>query len=463
MATAESFLSALEWDSLGQEALLLLQRLIRIDTTNAPGRNAGEIVIAELVRDLLLEVGIDSQIWEPQPGRGNLIARIAGDGRGGPPILLSGHLDVVPADPSRWKVHPFSGAIQDGFVWGRGAIDMKNMVAMEIAFVLALGRAGLRPARDVILALVADEEAGCESGSLWLARHEPDRLRAEYAISEIGGFTMTTGGRRFYPIQVAEKGMAWLTIRAMGTPGHGSLPNADNPIPKLARAAERLGSTRLPHHLAPNVDAFLSLLAENQKAPNSWVLRALKTAGLAEWVLDHAFPEPTLAATFDAALHNTANPTMFHAGEKVNQVPGSATMRIDGRTLPGYGARELISEIQTVIGSGYEIEVNQELPPVLGSWNDPLAARISRVIRRHDPEGIPIPSMIPGFTDAKAWSSLGMKCWGFSPVKLPADVAFARMFHGDNERIPVGGFLWGLRVFVELLAELVLDPAQPGG
>jgi acetylornithine deacetylase/succinyl-diaminopimelate desuccinylase-like protein len=452
-------LEAVDFQTLGDEAVALLQTLLRIDTTNAPDRAPNETEAATLLADLLRKEGIEPEIIEPIPGKGNVIARLRGDGSGGPPILLSGHTDVVPADPSRWKHPPFSGAIHDGWIWGRGAIDMKNMVAMEFMAMALLKRLGRPLKRDVIFAGVADEEAGCTWGSLYLADNHPEKLRAEYAISEIGGFTMYSSGRRYYPVQVAEKGMCWMTVRMRGTPGHGSLPNRDNPIPKLAKVAQKLGSCRLPHHRTAVMERFIGSLARSQPLANRLVLHGLLHAPLCGPLLDHVFPDPSLATTFDANLHNTANPTMFRAGEKVNQVPSEATMRIDGRLLPGQTGADLIREIKELLGKdGQDLEftIDQELPPCTTSPDDALGDRISTLLRRHDPEAAVLHTMIPGFTDAKAWSKLGMKCWGFSPVQLPEGTKFTAMFHGDDERIPEAGYRWGLKVLSELVAELVL-------
>lgn len=446
----------IDWTRACDDAQDLFVRLLQTDTSNGPGLHPNERAACEHVARDLADDGVTSTLLEGMDGRTNLVARLTGDGTGGAPILLSAHLDVVPADARQWAHPPFAGEIHDGYLWGRGAIDMKNMAAMATTVVRLLKRSALVLRRDVILACVADEEAGCEWGSLWLAKNHPELIRAEYAISEIGGFTQNVGGRRFYPVQVAEKGMAWLTAKVRGTEGHGSLPNKDNPITRLSEAAARLGRRRLPYHRTAVADAMLAELARHQPAAHRLVLSALRVPALAELVLDHIFPDPGLASTFDANLHNTANVTVLRAGAKVNQVPGEATMQIDCRTLPGWDGDTLIRELRELIGDrGIELDVDRAMPPTIGSWDDPIADRIRAVLAVHDPGGIVIPSMIPGFTDAKAWSPLGMKCWGFSPVKLPADLRFARLFHGVDERIPVDGFRWGVRVLYDLIEGLV--------
>ncbi|MEE2829462.1 MAG: M20/M25/M40 family metallo-hydrolase [Myxococcota bacterium] len=456
MSEPHPLLERIDWDAACAEATEIFRALLRIDTTNSPVHPGNEIEACRYLDGVLAGAGIESRILESAPGRGNLVCRLEGDGSGGEPILLSAHLDVVPADPEHWEHPPFGAEIHDGFIWGRGAIDMKNMAAMEVITMLLLKRAGLPLKRDLIFAAVADEEAGCEMGSLWLAEHHPELVRGEYAISEIGGFTLHAGGKRFYPVQVAEKGVCWITVRATGTPGHGSLPNKDNPIPKIARAAEKLGMNRLPHHRSAVVDRFIRTLAKNHSFPSSAILRSLLRPSIAGLILDSIFPDKSLASSFDAMLHNTANPTILQAGLKVNQVPGEASLQVDGRLLPGQTGADLVREIEALIGEGYAYTIDRELPAIEGDPDDPMGERIREVLARHDPEGIPIPTMIPGFTDAKAYDRLGMKCWGFSPVRLPPGVNFAQMFHGHNERIPVDGFHFGVRALFDLVTGLVL-------
>lgn len=447
----------IDWTAAGDEAVALLQSLLRIDTTNAPDVPANDTEAAVLLADRLRAEGLAPEVFEPRPGKGNVVCRLRGDGTGGPPILLSGHVDVVPADPARWSRDPFSGDIHDGWIWGRGAIDMKNMVAMELMTMLLLHRTGAKLRRDVIFAGVSDEEAGCTWGSLWLAENHPEKVRAEYAISEIGGFTLHSGGKRFYPVQVAEKGMCWMTIRAKGTPGHGSLPNKDNPLPKIARAADKLGTCRLPHHVTPFAERFIRTLASKQPLANRLVLHGLLHAPLCGPILDKVFPDPSLANSFDANLHNTANPTMLRAGDKVNQVPGDALLRVDGRLLPGQTGADLVREIKDLLGAdadALEFTIDQEMPAVTTDPDDAISARIEAILKEHDPDATMLHMMLPGFTDAKAWSRLGMKCWGFSPVDLPEGTKFTAMFHGDDERIPEAGYRWGVRALFGLVSGL---------
>ncbi|MFT5685834.1 MAG: acetylornithine deacetylase/succinyl-diaminopimelate desuccinylase-like protein [Myxococcota bacterium] len=454
-ARTHPLMDRIDWQKAGDETLALLSRLLRHRTINSPDCNPDETSAASMIADLFRAEGMEPEVLESAPGRGNVLCRIPGDGTGGEPILLSGHLDVVPVELEQWKRDPFAGEVHDGWMWGRGAVDMKHMVAMEVMTMVLLHRLGVPLKRDLIFAGVADEEAGCEQGSLWLARNHPDKIRGEYVISEIGGFTLHMAGKHFYPVQVAEKGICWLTITARGTPGHGSLPNRDNPIAAISRAAELLATKRLPHHVTPVVERFVRTLAQHQKVPNSLVLKGLLNKPLCGHILDNIFPDPSLASTFDAILHNTANPTILKAGLKINQVPGEASVQVDGRLLPGQTGADLIEEIKRLIGAGFEYTIDKEMPASVTEVEDPIAGLIDTVLTRHDRKAVPIRNLLPGFTDAKAYTELGMKCWGFSPLKLPPGSNFAAMFHGHNERVPVDGVRWGLTVLMDLVSGMV--------
>jgi acetylornithine deacetylase/succinyl-diaminopimelate desuccinylase-like protein len=456
MPQAHPLLDSLDWPSVFAEATGLFRDLLRIDTTNSPEHPGNEIEAARYLEQRFAEAGLSVEVLESAPGRGNVITRIKGDGTGGPPILLSAHLDVVPAEAEHWDHPPFGAEIHDGCIWGRGAIDMKNMAAMEAMALLLLQRHGCSLKRDLIFAGVADEEEGCELGSLWLVREHPELVRAEYAISEIGGFSLHVGDKCFYPVQVAEKGYVRLTVRARGTPGHGSLPNADNPITHISRAAQRLAEQRLPHHSTATARAFIEGLAENQPFPNSAILRGLLRSATADFILDHLLPDPSFSASIDALLHNTANPTVLRAGLKINQVPSEALLRIDGRTLPGQSSEDIVREIKAVIGPEFEVTLDSAADPTVTDADDPIAGHIEQVMARQAPGGIVLPMLIPGFTDAKAYSQLGTRCWGFSPVQLEPEMNFSSMFHGHNERIPVEGFHFGVRTLLDLVTTLVL-------
>lgn len=455
---AGELFSEAEWEAIFDEATDFFRQLLRIDTTNSEDAAPNETAAALLVQEFLAANGIDAEILEPIPGKGNVIARLKGDGTGGEPIMSSGHLDVVPALAEMWDHPPFAAEIHDGCIWGRGTIDCKNMIAMQTIVAVLLKRLGLPLTRDFIIIGVADEEAGCDYGSMWMVDNHPELITAEFVLNEAGGYSTYLGGKTFWPIQIAEKGLVWLTITATGTPGHGSQPNHDNPIAAIGRAAHALGSSRLPYHLSPVTKDFLTTIADNTSLPTSLAMRALMSSKTADLTLDHVFPNPELMSTFDSVLHNTANPTMLNAGDKINSVPGTAQMRVDGRTLPGQTADDFIAEVRAIIGEGFEITVDADLPPVVGDPDNALMDAIRTVIGRHDPEGIVMPYMMPAFSDAKAYSKLGSTVVGFTPILLPEDLSFTAMFHGNNERIPVDGFHFGIRALFEVVAAMVLAP-----
>ncbi len=453
---------ALDWNALGDEALRHLVALLRIDTTNPPGN---ETAAAEYCAAVLRDAGLAPAVLESAPGRGNCVCRLAADparalpGEG--PLLLHGHLDVVPADPAEWRHPPFAGETHDGYVWGRGAVDMKDMVAMSLTAVAALARAGVRPRRDVLFVAVADEELGSEMGAKWLVDHHPDRVRAQYALGELGGFTLHAAGRVFVPVQVAEKGLCWMRARVRGRQGHGSVPHDENPVVRLAELLARLGRRRLPQHNTDVMRAFLARMAEAQPVPAALVLRLLRAPALSGLLLDRVMPDRARAELFAALLHNTVSPTVLRAGAKTNQIPSTAEAELDGRTLPGQTAADLVRELRALWGDPdwLDLTVFKEHDPVEATPHTPMFAAIERVLARHAPGAVVLPNLLPGFTDAWAYAQLGAVCYGFSPVKLPEDPVFSRLYHGVDERVPVDGLRWGLRVLYETVREIAAPDA----
>lgn len=423
------------------EALELFRALIRIDTTNPPGN---EREAAQLLADTLAKDGIDSRLVDSAPSRTSLIARLKGTGNK-PPLLLTAHLDVVAAEPSRWKHPPFGAVIDDGWLYGRGTVDMKNMAAMSATVLRTLKREGAKLERDVIFAAVADEEAGCSLGSQYLVDHHADEVKAEYALGEIGGFTLQMAGRRLYPIQVAQKGMVWMKAHVDGTPGHGSMPREDNAVVGLAAALAKLVPDALPVHVTPPLAAFLRGVAETQPLLARVVLPLLLKPALADQLLK-LLPDKSTARAMSAVMRNTATPTVLRAGTKTNVIPSSAEAEIDGRTVPGQTVDEFLREVKAVLGPDVKLDVMRSLEPVSVSTDTPMYATLCDSLRAMDPEGIPVPYIIPGFTDAAAFSKLGTTYYGFAPIYFPATpkVAFSELFHGDDERIPVEGFKRGL-------------------
>ena len=332
--------------ALGDDTLAICQQLLRIDTTNPPGR---ERAAAEYLAGLLREVGLDPVLLEAEPGRTNLVVRMRGTGKKAP-LLLSAHLDVVEADPTQWTHPPFAGVIADGCLWGRGAIDMKHMAAMSTAILRRLARSGARLERDVIFAAVADEEAGCELGSKFLVEQHRPLVEAEFALGEVGGFSLHVGDQTFYPVQVAEKGFCWVKARVTGPPGHGSMPIADSAVGKLGDVLRTLARTRLPVHETPYVRDFLAAIAARQPALARPLARLLARPSVIA-PLVRRLPDLGIARSLAAVMSNTASPTVVRAGSKTNVIPGVAEVEIDGRTLPGQTDADLLRELRAVLGA----------------------------------------------------------------------------------------------------------------
>jgi acetylornithine deacetylase/succinyl-diaminopimelate desuccinylase-like protein len=445
-------------EALKDEAVVHLQSLLRLDTTNPPGN---EILCARYVKDVLEREGIGARIFEPSPGRASVVARLSATrsslggiapGDSGGALLLVSHLDVVPAERDRWTRDPFSGDIADGCVWGRGAVDMKSMVALSLACVLHLKRRGVALRRDVALVGFADEEAGSEKGARWFVDNEPEAIRAEWALCEVGGFTLYMGGRRFYPVQVAERGIAWLRIMAEGEPGHGSLPHDENAVIRLARAVARLEARALPVHVTAPARAFLEALAFEIGGTWGRFLRSLARPWLTDFLL--ARLPANQRRVLSALLRNTVSPTVLAAGSKENVIPSRASAVLDGRVLPGFTTADVIAEIKAALGrdgDGIRFEVIREAPPHVVPSETPLFDLMAKVVPEHDPGASAVPYMISGFTDGGPLATLGIKTYGFTPVRLPESLNFAALFHGNDERIPVDGFRWGVQVLCDVV------------
>lgn len=430
------------WDAVRDEAAGYLRDLLRIDTTNPPGN---ERAAAEYLAAILLREGFAPRLFAPAPERVSLVARLAGTGERGP-ILLQGHTDVVPADPSEWRCGhgPFSGDLADGCIWGRGALDMKGTVVMQLMALLLVKRLGLRPRGDVIFAALADEEAGGFLGAGWLVDNEPDLVRAEVALGEVGGFTLHIGGARFYPIQVAEKVGHGLTITARGASGHGSQPIRDGAMAKLGELLTRLTHERLPHHVTPVAERFITALAQAQ--PELLGLLDPNRVGqvLAEMGTD--------ARMFEAILHNTAVPTVVQGGSKTNVIPGAVQLSVDGRLLPGQTSEEYMREVRALLGDDVEIEP-RHLPSYTEAPVNEFFAQFQGIIEEFDPGATVVPYLVSGVTDARFFARLGTPTYGFAPVMLTPDLPFWTLFHGADERIPVEGLLTGARAIFRVLEQ----------
>jgi acetylornithine deacetylase/succinyl-diaminopimelate desuccinylase-like protein len=418
------------------EVAALCSDLIRIDTSNYGDHSGpGERPAAEHVAALLSEAGLEPVLLESHPGRASVVTRIEGEDPSRPALLVHGHLDVVPADASDWAVPPFSGEIKDDTIWGRGAVDMKDMDAMILAVVRQRMREGRRPPRDVVLAFLADEEAGSTWGSRWLVENHADLFDGvTEAISEVGGFSATIGGRRLYLIETAEKGMAWMRLTARGTAGHGSALQRNNAVIELAETVARIGRHEWPTRLTPSARAFLQAAAD--------ALGLEFTPDAAPQVLAKLGP---LARMIGATLVNTANPTMLNAGYKVNVVPGAATANVDGRFLPGH-EEEFLIELDSLLGPGVEREFIHRDVSLETTFDGILCEAMTAALLAEDPGATAVPYCMPGGTDGKSFSRLGIRCFGFAPLRLPADVDFFGMFHGVDERVPVDALRFGVRV-----------------
>jgi acetylornithine deacetylase/succinyl-diaminopimelate desuccinylase-like protein len=427
------------------EVVEICRDLLRIDTTNTGDNDTsvGERVAAEYVAAKLAEVGLEPHIRESAPGRASVVARFEGADPGRDALLIHGHLDVVPADASEWSVPPFAGELQDGYLWGRGAVDMKDFDAMVLALVRQMRREGRTPPRDLVLAFLADEEAGSTYGAQFLVDEHPEFFDGcTEAIGEVGGFSVSIGGdQRLYLIETAQKGIDWLRLHARGRPGHGSMINDDNAVTALAEAVARVGRHRFPVVLTPTVRDFLEEVAD-----------ALHID------LDLDDPESAvakigpIAMIIGATLRNTANPTRLAAGYKDNVIPGKASATIDCRTLPGQS--ELFErQLREVIGPDIEVEYIHRQPGLETTFDGALVAAMSAALKAEDPGARPVPYMLSGGTDAKQFARLGIRCFGFSPLRLPADLNFGALFHGIDERVPVEGLEFGVRVLDRFLAD----------
>lgn len=433
-----------------EEVVDLVSRLIRFDTSNTGelATTRGEKECAEWVATQLQEVGYETTYVESgAPGRGNVFARLPGADPERGALLLHGHLDVVPAEPADWSVHPFSGAVEDGYVWGRGAVDMKDMVGMMIAVARRFKAENIVPPRDLVFAFLADEEAGGKYGSQWLVQNRPDLFDGiTEAVGEVGGFSLTVARpdgseRRLYLVETAEKGMAWMRLTAKGKAGHGSFLHEDNAVTELAQAVARLGAHTFPLVITDSVAEFLAAAAEE--------------TGL-DFDPDSPDIEGTLAKLgsiariVGATLRDTANPTMLKAGYKANVIPQTAEAVVDCRILPGRRA-EFERTVDELIGPNVTREWITDLDSYETTFDGDLVDAMNAAILAHDPLGRTVPYMLSGGTDAKAFAKLDIRCFGFAPLQLPPDLDFAALFHGVDERVPVDALRFGTRVMEHFL------------
>ena len=428
-------------EELESETIRICQELIRIPSINfGEGRGdekaAAEYVVAELAR-----VGIASQIYESAPNRCNVIAHLESLNPDRPGLVVHGHLDVVPAMAEEWSIDPFGGILKDGFIWGRGAVDMKNMDAMILAVVCQWARIVYKPPRPITLAFFADEEAGSSYGSRWMVAEHPDAFKGcTEAISEVGGFSVTLpNAKRFYFVETAEKGIHWMRLVANGRAGHGSVINEENAVTRISEAVAKIGNYDWPQRYTATVKRLFETVAKASGKP--FDLKDLRPL-LSEF--------GNTSRMIGATLQNTANPSMLSAGYKENVIPGEATAVVDGRFLPGY-EDEMNATIQEIVGSEIRIEtivtdIALEVP-----FEGDLVEAMCAALVKYDPDGIPVPFTMSGGTDNKALSKIGIIGYGFSPLKLDPELDFMALFHGVDERVPVDGLRFGVNVLKDLL------------
>jgi acetylornithine deacetylase/succinyl-diaminopimelate desuccinylase-like protein len=445
-----------------QELVQHLQELIRIPSVNPPGdrdaaagrdSSGAETAAARYCADVLTQAGISAEVLETAPGRGSCFARLPADASARdpePPLILLSHLDVVPVEAS-WSRDPFGGELVDGVVWGRGAVDMKDMVAMELAIMVALQRSRTALRRDVIFAAVADEEAGGTFGARHWVEARPDLFSsaagpAAAALNEVGGYSMTIGQRRVYGIQVAEKGIIWTRLHATGIPGHGSMPHAENAAVRLADAVSRLAAAPSTGDPPAVVREFFAGIGLGDVAE----LAAADRPG-AQAALDRQVQDPTLRRSLGAMLRDTVTPTVVKVGTKVNVIPGTGMAEVDVRTLPSTDQAALAQQLAEIAGPEVTVESVMRLPAIEAPPDAPIVGLMQGALGRADPDAVALPMMITPGTDAKALAHLGIPTYGFVPLRLDADMPFLDLFHGNDERVPVSALAFGLPVLEEVV------------
>jgi acetylornithine deacetylase/succinyl-diaminopimelate desuccinylase-like protein len=422
----------------------ILQNLIRFDTTNPPGN---EYLVNNWVREQLAEAGIESTLLSKDPHRPNLIARIKGNGTA-PPLLLQGHVDVVTTKGQKWTHPPFGGEIHDGYIWGRGALDMKSGVAMMVAAFLKAHQEKASLPGDVILCLLADEEVGGDFGAKFIVEEHPEHLEGvQFAFGEFGGFSMDIAGQTFYPIMVAEKQVCWLRITLRGPAGHGSMVHRGGAMARLGQILQTLDRNMLPVHITPPVRQMFSMMAEGVSFPTSFALKQLLNPALSDRVLGLI---GEAGKNFMPLFHNTVNATIVHGGDKVNVIPSEITLDLDGRLLPGFKPEQMLAELRQLLGADLEIEVVRH-DPGPAEANMALFDTLSKILKEKDPNGHPIPLVLSGVTDARFFSQLGIQTYGFLPMTLPNEFKFASVIHAADERIPVDAMDFGAQAIFEAL------------
>jgi len=422
----------------------LLQQLIRFDTTNPPGN---EMPCIQYIRNLLRDFGVESRLLVKKDPRANLVARINGRGDA-PPLMLYGHVDVVTTRLQAWTFPPFEGRLADGCVWGRGALDMKGGVAMMLSAVLDIAAHNWQPAGDILLVLLSDEEAGGEFGAEFLVDRYPELFKSvRYALGEFGGHSTYIGSRRFYPIQVAEKQLCWMKATVRGPGGHGARPMRKGAMGRLGHILTALDRRRLPVHVTPVAREMVDRMAAALPGPKGAVLQQLCNPLLTDLLLKLMGEN---GKDIEPILRNTVNATIVNGGEKINVVPSEIQLNLDGRLLPGFGPEDFIAELHAILGKSVELSVTQ-FDPSPKAPDMHLFDFLGEVLRDIDPAGVPIPMLMPAFTDARHFARIGIQSYGFTPLKLPRGFKFFEIIHGADERIPTKALEFGARAMKEAL------------
>jgi len=426
---------------LEEDVVKLCQELIQIPSVNFGEGKGDEKAASEYVAAKMKEVGIESKIYESAPNRCSVVARIEGRDKSRPGLVVNGHLDVVPANAADWSVDPFSGAIKDGCIWGRGAVDMKNMDAMILAVIRIWARYKYQPERTIVIVFFGDEEAGGIYGSRWMAENHPEVFAGcSETISEVGGFSLTLlSGKRVYAIEASQKGIEWMKITAEGVAGHGSMVNNANAVTRLTEAIAKIGNYTWPQRITKTSDLFFQKISELSGKPYD--------RNNLQPLIDEVGP---MGKMIGATLCNTTNPTMLEAGYKANVIPQSASAVVDGRTLPGF-EKELLDTVKSLVGEHVKVESLVSDIPLEVEFGGPLVDAMIAAIKSEDPDGIPIPYLLSGGTDNKALAKLGIVGYGFSPLKLPPDLDFTGLFHGIDERVPIDSLQFGARTLFHFL------------
>jgi acetylornithine deacetylase/succinyl-diaminopimelate desuccinylase-like protein len=440
-----------DWERVKGEAVQILSGYVQVDTTNPPGK---ELAGARFLQGVLEKDGLPATILESQPDRGNLVSRIKGKDHL-PPLIILHHIDVVPAEAEKWKYPPYSGAIVDGEIWGRGTQDCKSLGVVELMAFLLLKREEFQPRRDIVYMATADEEAGGKWGVGWLFQNHPELMQAEYVLNEGGGIGIRVGQRNVYTCQTAEKGICWLKLTFRGKPGHGSVPHDDNCVVKMAKAIERIAAHHSPLRRTLTTEKFIRGIAEEQPFARAFMMRQLLNPLLSRWV-GKRIPDPGLRGMVGAILRNTFVPTVIQGGQKTNVIPSECTCQVDCRILPGVDPEMIKAEVKGLLSDfkDYEIEVLQTSPASESPADNDFYRAFAKALQQLDPKAKMVPSLLTGATDSRYFREKGTSAYGFQPMCPVENLSgYLSRVHGHDERISAEDLLFGTRVLYQILKD----------